>query len=302
MSGFETSRFVNYSLMNPSLSRRGFIKTAAIGSTVVASGLPLLHSSPAKTMDLLQPALPFKLGVASYSLRKFSRKEAIRMTRQLGVDYINIKSFHLPHEYTPDELKAGRKEIEEAGLTIIGGGTIKMQKDSDDAIRPLFEYAKHCGMPLMVIAPTPDVMPRVEKFVKEYDIKVAIHNHGPEDKYFPGPKEGLDVIEGMDPRVGLCIDVGHTTRTGVDVIESIATAGDRILDMHMKDLSDLMKKDSQVAVGQGKMPVAGIFKQLAKMNYTGFVNLEYEIFANDPLPGMQHSFAYMRGVIDGLAM
>ena len=224
------------------------------------------------------------------------------MTQALGVKHINIKSFHLPHDYSADELKAGREEFESAGLSIVGGGTISMKKDSDNAIRPLFEYAKQCGMPLMVIAPTPKVMPRVERFVKEYDIKVAIHNHGPEDKFFPGPIDGLKVIEGMDPRVGLCIDVGHTTRTGVDVVESIAQAGDRLLDMHMKDLKDLMKKNSQVAVGDGAMPVAAIFKQLQKMNYTGYVNLEYEINADDPLPGMQKSFSYMRGVLDGMSL
>lgn len=284
--------------MNSPFSRRGFLKTAAIGSAATITGLPTFSALGKQA----NAKMPFKLGVASYSLRKFDRKETIKMTRRLGTDYINIKSFHLPHEYSKDELHAGREEIESAGLTIVGGGTITMRKDSDDEIRPLFEYAKQCGMPLMVIAPTPKVMPRVEKFVKEYDIKVAIHNHGPEDKFFPGPKDGLEVIKGMDPRVGLCIDVGHTTRTGVDVIESIAETGDRLLDMHMKDLTDLMKKDTQVAVGQGAMPVAGIFKQLAKMNYTGFVNLEYEIFPDDPLPGMQQSFAYMRGVIDGLAM
>lgn len=288
--------------MTSPFSRRGFLKTAVAGSAAIASGLPAAIQAASSPSLAPQSAMPFKLGIASYSLRKFSRKETIEMTQKMGVEYINIKSFHLPHEYSPQELKAGRKEIEKAGLTIVGGGTITMRKDSDDEIRPLFEYAKHCGMPLMVIAPTPEVMPRVEKFVKEYDIKVAIHNHGPEDKYFPGPKDGLDVIQGMDPRVGLCIDVGHTTRTGVDVIESIANAGDRLLDMHMKDLTDLMKKDSQVAIGQGAMPVAGIFKQLAQMNYTGYVNLEYEIYPNDPFPGMLQSFAYMRGVIDGLAM
>ena len=288
--------------MNSLFSRRGFLKTATTGSAAIATGLPLAVQDTSLTAGDPQPAMPFKLGVASYSLRKFNRKETIEMTKRMDVEYINIKSFHLPHKYSPEELKAGRKEFEAAGLTIVGGGTINIRKDSDDEIRPLFEYAKHCGMPLMVIAPTPKVMPRVEKFVKEYNIKVAIHNHGPEDKYFPAPKDGLDVIKGMDPRVGLCIDVGHTTRTGVDVIESIAEAGDRLLDMHMKDLTDLMKKDSQVAVGQGAMPVTGIFKQLAKMNYNGYVNLEYEINPNAPFPGMLQSFAYMRGVIDGLTM
>jgi sugar phosphate isomerase/epimerase len=105
----------------------------------------------------------------------------------------------------------------------------------------------------------------------------------------------------MDPRIGLCIDVGHTTRTGADIVQAIAEAGDRVLDMHMKDLKDLMVKESQCIVGEGAMPVAEIFVQLQKMKYRGYVNLEYEIDEKNPLPGMKQSFAYMRGVLAGLA-
>jgi len=108
------------------------------------------------------------------------------------------------------------------------------------------------------------------------------------------------VVKNMDPRVGLCIDVGHTARTGVDVVQSIAEAGPRLLDMHIKDLRSLSDKDSQCRVGEGAMPVVAIFKQLKKMKYQGMVNLEYEIDAENPLPGMIQSFAYMRGVLDGL--
>ena len=281
-------------------SRRQFIKSG-VAATAAASILPLGST----TLPLAARATDkasIKLGVASYSLRKFNRQEAIEMTLAMHAKYINIKSFHLKHEESPAALKAGRKEIEAAGLKIVGGGTISMKEDTDEAVRANFEYARLCGMPLMVVAPRPEVVPRIEKFVKEYDIKVAIHNHGPEDKFFPAPSDVLKVVDGMDPRIGCCVDVGHTARTGVDVIESIAEAGDRVLDMHMKDLSDMMDKSSQVAVGEGKMPVAGIFKQLMQMNYQGYVNLEYEIFADDPLPGMKQSFAYMRGVLAGMTM
>ena len=280
-------------------NRRHFLKTGMAGAAALGAGLPSIALA---TPDTPAVASKIKLGVASYSLRKFNRQEAIEMTLALGTKYINIKSFHLRHKDSPEERKAGRKEIEAAGLQIVGGGTITMHKDTDEAVRENFEYARHCGMPLMVIAPKPEILPRIEKFVKEYDIKVAVHNHGPEDKYFPAPSDVLAIIDGMDPRVGCCVDVGHTARTGVDVVEAIAEAGDRVLDLHMKDLSDMMDRDSQVAVGEGKMPVAAIFKQLVAMNYDGYVNLEYEIFADDPLPGMKQSFAYMRGVRDGLGL
>jgi sugar phosphate isomerase/epimerase len=141
----------------------------------------------------------------------------------------------------------------------------------------------------------------VESLVKEYNIKIAIHNHGPEDKNFPTPQSVLEVVRPLDPRCGLCMDIGHSARTGIDLVKTIQDAGSRLIDMHVKDLRDLSKKESQCDVGDGAMPFPAIFKQLHKMNYQGCVNLEYEIMENDPMPGMQRSFSYMRGVLAGLA-
>ncbi len=282
-------------------TRRSFLKAAAVG----AAGLALAgraHAKPESEPAHSIPAhpTPVKLGVASYSLRELSRADAIAAVRALRTPYVNIKSFHLPYETSPEERAAARRDFEKAGLQIVGGGTIYLQKDDDADIRFHFEYAKDCGMPLMVIGPTPETLSRIEQFVKEYDIRVAIHNHGPEDPYFPAPSDALELIEGMDPRVGVCLDVGHTTRTGADVVEAAAEAGDRLLDIHIKDLRDLLDGKSQCVVGEGAMPVAALFKQLERMGYEGHVNLEYEIDAKNPLPGMMRSFAYMRGVVDGL--
>jgi len=180
-------------------------------------------------------------------------------------------------------------------------GTITLKEEDEAHIRKHFVYAKECGMPLMVVAPTPTTLPMLEPFAKEFDIKVAVHNHGPEDPYFPGPADAMPILEGMDPRMGVCVDVGHAARTGVDVVQAIADAGDRVLDVHIKDLTDMTDRDSQVIVGEGKMPVAAIFRQLMAMGYDGYVNLEYEIDADAPEPGMQRSFAYMRGILAGLA-
>lgn len=281
-------------------SRRRFLKAAALGSVGAALGSTIaVGSRPAQAAGRVR-TVPFELGVATYSLREFSRAEAIGMVKALGVSSVSVKSFHLPYELSPEELAAGVREFAEAGLQVVSGGNNTIQEDTDDHVRMFFDYAKAAGIPMLVIAPTKEIMPRIEKFVKEYDIRVAIHNHGPEDKYYPAPKDALAVIKDMDPRVGVCVDVGHTTRTGADVVEAIAEAGDRLLDVHMKDLRDLMVRESQCIVGEGAMPVADIFRQLQKMNYQGNVNLEYEIDAENPLPGMKQSFAYMRGVLAGL--
>lgn len=270
------------------IERRHFL--AAVGTTVMSSAGAGYAARPED----------IKLGVASYSLRMFQRPMAIRIMQKLGVPYINVKEFHLPYRSTPEELKRGAAEFAKAGIRIVGGGAIYILKDDDDDIRGYFEYARNCGMPLMVIGPTARTLPRIEKFVKEYDIKVAVHNHGPEDKNFPSPEVALKALDGMDPRMGVCVDVGHTSATGTNPVDSIRHAGARLLDVHIKDLKDLRNAESQVPVGDGAMPIVEIFKELKRMNYQGYVNLEYEIDAEDPLPGMQKSFAYMRGVLAGL--
>ncbi len=288
--------------------RRSFLKFAALGAASAAFtkesyGLeaPL---TPARTAGSYSKAkeVGVKLGVASYSLRNFPRAKAIEMTKALGTPYINLKSVHLPYESSPAEIAAARREIDAAGLQIVGGGTITFEKDTDDDVQRYFDYAKAAGMPVMVSTCNPAFLPRVEKFAKRYDIKVALHNHGPEDTNFPSPYDVLKAIKGMDARMGLCMDIGHTVRTGTDPVRAAADAGPRLLDMHAKDLRDLKVKESQCIVGEGRMPIAALFRQLEKMRYPGYVNLEYEIDADDPLPGMKQSMAHMRGVLAGLAV
>jgi sugar phosphate isomerase/epimerase len=238
-----------------------------------------------------------KLGVASYSFRKFSRAQAIQMMKELGTPYLNVKDFHLKLDSTPEEIDAAKKEFADAGIVLVGCGNVSFQKNDEADIRSKFEYVKRAGFPLIVCAPTAETLPKLEKYVKEYNIKIAVHNHGPEDKHFPTPQSVLQAVKGMDPRCGLCMDIGHTSRTGANIVESISEAGPRLLDMHVKDLADPMAKDSQVPVGDGKLPIREIFAQLAKMKYNGCVNLEYEIQETDPLPGMKKSFSYMHGIL-----
>ncbi len=277
------------------LNRRGFLGTAAAGAGIAS----MVASAPAAVVPGGKKP-KFQLSIASYSLRKFDRATTIKMVKDLRVSNICIKSFHLPYEESPEQLAAHRKEFEDAGLKIVGGGTVSMQKEDEKDIRSYFEYAKHAGMPLMVIAPTAKTLPMIEKFVKEYNIAVAVHNHGTEDKHFPGPQDVLPIIKNMDPRVGLCVDLGHTVRTGIDVIEALKMSGSRILDIHMKDLSNLSDRESQVEVGRGAIPVAKVFHTLTEMGYSHCVGLEYEINADAPFQGMLESLSYERGILAAL--
>ena len=276
--------------MSFQLDRRGFLAAAGMAGL----GAP----RPANAADESLPG--FKLGVASYSLREYSRALAIRCIKELRTPYVSVKEFHLPYRSSPEELENGRKEFERAGLTIMSGGNISLSKDDPDDIRRYFEYARMCGMPMMVCAPTHTNLGTIERFVREYNIRIAIHNHGPEDKQFPTPQSALAVVRNMDPRCGLCMDAGHSVHAGADVVESIAEAGSRLFDMHIKDLRSLEPHAVQCDVGEGVMPIVGIFKQLQKIGYLGCVNLEYEINGDNPLAGMQISFSYMRGVLAGL--
>jgi sugar phosphate isomerase/epimerase len=277
------------------MNRRTWLKTVP-GAAALAA-LPVSKVA-AQQYDI--GGADFKLGVASYSFRKFSRAQAIAMTKQLGTPYVSVKDSHLKLTATPQEIDAAKEEFKAAGLVIVGVGAVYFKSTDEADIRSKFEYAKRLGAPVITAGPTDKTLPMLEKFVKEYDIKIAVHNHGPEDPYFPTPQSVLKVVKDMDPRMGCCIDIGHTERTGVNLVETVAEVGSRLLDMHTKDLADLKVKESQVAVGRGKIPFGELFLQLIKMKYSGSVNLEYEIKEEDPLPGMQESFSYMRGVLTGI--
>ncbi len=275
-------------------TRRGFLAGAA--------GLMGTVAAPGARAAIDNESAGFKLGVCSYTVREFQRGLAIRMIRELKTPYVSIKEFHLWIAAGPQEWQRGRREFEKGGLKIMSGGTIAFNTDDLEDTRRRFEYAKACGMPMIVAAPPHSGLAVVEKFAKEYDIKIAVHNHGPEDKNFPTPQSVLEGIRGMDPHMGLCMDLGHSARAGADVVASIAEAGNRLMDVHIKDLVELGKPDArQCDVGEGAMPIPAIFRQLKKAGYTGCVNLEYEINGDNPMPGMQKAFSYMRGVLAGMA-
>ena len=247
--------------------------------------------------------MSWNLGTCSYSFtNKMKLPEAIQATQKLGVRAINIKpEFHLAYASTPAEIAAARKMLDDAGLQLAGTGTTYLTRMDEGEIRQRFEFNKALGSPLIVIGPTAETLPVIEKYVKEYNIKVAIHNHGPTDKHFPTPASALKIIGSMDRRVGLCMDIGHTLRSGVDPLAAAREAGPRLLDLHGKDL----RKQSDgswtaVDVGDGDIAIPALFRQLSKMGYAGYFNLEHEMKDDQWLTGMQRSFAYMRGAIAGL--
>src|SRR6266700_1542369 len=285
--------------MKNTLSRRNFVRASAIVVSAFASkdASALIQERPSAG-----EASPIRLGLASYTFRNFSRAQMIGFMKQLNVFALNAKDVkdHLP--MAPQEEAAALADYAAAAIKLHAAGAIYFAKDEDADIRNKFEYCKRAGIGVIVAGdPAPETLPRIEKFVKEYDIRIAIHNHGPEDKLWHSPLDVLEAVKGMEARIGCCIDVRHTVRAGTDVIQAIREVGARLFNVHMKDLTNFQSKESQVAVGDGIMPVKKIFEALGAIKYKGFVDLEYEIHADDPMPGVIGSFAYMRGVLAGMA-
>ncbi len=281
------------------LSRRDFVRSGAVaGAALAASGEFFAAGAEGAPAD---EGSPIRLGVASYTFRNFSRAQMIGFLKQLNVLGLNAKDVkdHLPME--PQEEATALADYAAAGIKLHAAGTIYFPKDEDADIRSKFEYCKRAGIGVIVAGdPSPETLPRIEKFVKEYDIRFAIHNHGPEDKLWHSPLDVLKAVKGKDARMGCCIDVGHTVRAGTEVVQAIREVGARLFNVHMKDLASFQDKEGQVAVGEGIMPVKKIFEALNAIEYKGFVDLEYEIYADDPMPGVIESFAYMRGVLAGM--
>ena len=281
------------------VSRRDFVRSATLATAAFAA--PTDAFALAQKRPEANEASPVRLGLASYTFRNFSRAQTIGCMKQLNVFALNAKDVkdHLPMD--PDQESAALADYAAAGIKLHAAGAIYFSKDEDADIRAKFEYCKRAGIGVIVAGdPAPQTLPRIEKFAKEYDIRIAIHNHGPEDKLWPSPLDVLKAVKDMDAHVGCCIDVGHTVRAGTDVVQAIHEAGPRLFNVHMKDLTNFESKESQVAVGEGVMPVRKMFEALVATKYKGFVDLEYEIHPDDPMPGVIISFAYMRGILAGM--
>ncbi len=279
------------------LSRRDFVRSSAL----IAAALAAPNNGSALAQESPSSDEPIRLGLASYTFRNFNRIQLIGFMKQLNVFALNAKDVkdHLPMD--PTQESAALADYAAAGIKLHAAGAIYFPKDEDADIRAKFDYCKRARIGVIVAGdPAPETLPRIEKFVKEYDIRVAIHNHGPEDKVWPSPFDVLKAVKGMDPRMGCCIDVGHAVRAGADVVQAVHEAGPRLLNIHMKDLTNFNDKESQVAVGDGLIPVRKMFEALIATKYNGFVDLEYEVHPDDPMPGVISSFAYMRGVLAGM--
>ena len=275
-------------------SRRRFLQLAGIGTVASLTG-----SNLSGAQDDNPPGnnrrQRFELGLASYTLRKFDLDKTLAMTNRVGLKYIAFKDFHLPLDSKPERIKEVVKKVKDAGLELYGGGVIYMKNERE--VNNAFEYAKAARMKVIIGVPNHDLLPLVNKKVQQYDIKVAIHNHGPTDKVYPTPASAYELIKDLDSRIGLCIDIGHTQRAGVDPSVPAEKFADRLLDIHIKDVTQATAKGTTVEIGRGVIDIPKFLRTLLKINYAGVVSFEYEKDSNDPLAGLAESVGYVRGAL-----
>jgi sugar phosphate isomerase/epimerase len=280
-----------------SFSRRDLLKASAY----TAAALPFLNLETMAQNGSTDPWRGLKIGVATYTVREFPIEEAIKSVQRVGLKYVSIKNVknHVDLSHTTEERKQRAEMFRAAGLTPLSVGNVSMKNDEAD-IRRAFEFARDVGVTTMVCAPDKNSVPLLDKFVKEFNIKLAIHNHGPEDKHFPSPYDVWNAIEKFDKRIGLCIDVGHTARAKVDPAESILKCRERLYDIHLKDIISTEPNGRPLEVGRGVLNLKSIMAALLKINYQGLVGFEYEKDSKDPLPGLAESVGYIKGVLAGL--
>lgn len=275
-----------------SSSRRRFLQCVGLGAAMTALPLRAQETSPVSQPE--GQAKKLKLGLASYTTKDFSLDETIGMAKRVGLEYLCLKSFHLPLEASPEEIAAAADKVRKAGLILYGGGVIGMSNEAQ--VNQAFEYARAAGMTTIVGVPAPEVLPLVNEKVKQYDIRVAIHNHGPGDKTYPTPESAYEKIKDLDGRIGLCIDVGHTLRIGADPVQDIRRFRDRLLDLHIKDVSAASAKGQTIEIGRGVLDIPGVLRALLEIDYPYVASFEFEKDPKDPLAGLAESVGYVRGV------
>ncbi len=283
------------------ISRRQLIKAGAVAAMIPAIHRTTFGTCTATSAEESDPWMGLKVGVATYTLRALKIEEAIQGVKRVGLKYVSIKNVtnHIDLSHSSEERKKRAQMFRDAGITPLSVGNVSMRKGEQE-IRQAFEFARDIGVSTIVCAPTQDAIPILDKLVKEFDIRLAIHNHGPEDTFFPSPYDVMRAVEKYDKRIGLCIDVGHTARAGVDPAESIIKCQERLYDVHLKDISAMGNKNTPIEAGRGILDSKAILAALLKIKFQGHVGFEYEKDEKDPIPGLAESIGFSKGLLAAL--
>jgi inosose dehydratase len=273
-------------------NRRNFLKLS--GLAIAAVAVPKVSESKTKETKK-DSSFPVRLGLASYTLRKMNLDDALAVCQKLGIKNISLKEFHLKLTATDAEIAEAVKKCQDAGVQLGSGGVIYMKSEAE--VDAAFEYARKAGMNMIIGVPQHEMLPYAEKKVKEYNIRLAVHNHGPGDKVYPSCESAYVLIKNMDPRMGLCLDIGHTQRIQRDPSADLKDYFDRIFEIHMKDVTSSDQDGKAIEIGRGVIDIPGFLKTVVKKKFSGIISFEYEKDDVDPVPGLAESLGYVKGVL-----
>ena len=274
-------------------SRRQFLKLAGTG--VLAAGATSLFAYSCMPVSVEKAKNTFSIGMAGYTFREFSIEKTIEIMKRIGVTNLSLKDFHMPMNSTREQINAVLEKFKIAGINVYTVGVVYMK--SRESVDQAFEYAKMAGVKMIVGAPDYELLPYVEKKIKTYDFKMAIHNHGPDNPLYPNATDIWDHVKDLDPRIGICIDIGHTTRDGQDPSVDIMKYKSRIYDIHIKDVDKAAKEGKTIEMGRGIIDIPKVVATLRKIKYSGKCSLEFEKDMKDPLAGIAESIGYFKGVM-----
>jgi sugar phosphate isomerase/epimerase len=277
-------------------TRRQFIGKAGTGLLAlgVSSSLPYGQlsgtgsGSPSKEEDL------FRFAVAGWTFNKFKLEPSLEMMARVDMHYLCIKNFHLPLDSTPAQISAFHQQLKAKGVTGYAVGPISMKTtaEADQA----FEYCKLTGVKMIVGVPEHALLPYIDKKVKEYGFNFAIHNHGADDKLYPTVESVYEKVKNLDPRIGMCHDIGYSMLMGIDPVAVTLKYASRIFDIHIKDVTAATAEGKDCELGRGIINFPAFIRALRTTKYKGMCSLEFEKDDKDPLPGIAESVGYFKGV------
>lgn len=278
-------------------SRRDFIQKTALTVAATAS-VPFLSSAASHNVAG-KPGNLFPVGIAGYTFNKFDLEKSIAMMQRVGIQNLSLKEFLLPINSSDEKIKSVMAQFAAANINVYAVGVIYMK--TKQAVDDAFTYAQKTGVKLIVGVPNYDLLDYTEQKVKETGIPIAIHNHGPEDALYPGPTQVYERIQNRDPRMGLCLDIGHAVRAGVNLEKVIKDYRGRLYDLHIKDITLAAKDGKAIEIGRGVIDFTALIKSLKKNNYKGMCSIEFEKDMTDPLAGIAESVGYFKGVMSTLS-
>jgi inosose dehydratase len=274
-------------------TRRKFLKLAGAG--VLATGTSSFYALPGQQAPVEKEINTFTIGMAGFTFKEFTVEKIIEMMQRIGIRNLSLKDFHMPMNSTQDQINTVLAKFKIAGINVYTVGVIYMK--TVESVDQAFEYAKMAGVKMIIGAPNYELLPYVEKKIKSYDFKMAIHNHGPDNPLYPNATDIWNHIKDLDSRIGICIDIGHSTRDGQEPSTDILKFKSRIYDIHIKDVDKATKEGKTIEMGRGIIDIPKLVDTLRKIKYSGSCSLEFEKDMKDPLPGIAESIGYFRGVM-----